>query len=129
MNATKAELLHSIKRNESILALVDVRSPQQMKVPSKIENAVNISNIPNAMKLSPADFKTKFGVAYPEIGSTICLHCNSGTGSGKTLADLVENHAELAEKFRWRNVSGGVMKWNADNMKTNGEKGNGCSIV
>ena len=114
MNATKAELLHSIKRNESILALVDVRSPQQMKVPSKIENAVNISNIPDAMKLSPADFKTKFGVAYPEIGSTICLHCNSGRGSGKTLTDLVENHAELAEKFRWRNVSGGVMKWNSD---------------
>ena len=45
MNATKAELLQSIKRNEGILALIDVRSPQQMKVQSKIENAVNISNI------------------------------------------------------------------------------------
>ena len=117
MIATNAELLESIKRNESVLALIDVRSQQQMKVQSKIENAVNIPNIPDAMKLSPAEFMTKFGVAYPEEGSIICLHCNSGMGSGKTLADLVENHAELAGKFRWRDVSGGVMKWNADNMK------------
>ena len=83
--------------------------------------------VPDAMKLSPAEFKTKFGLAYPEEGSTICLHCNSGMGSGKTLADLVENHAELAEKFRWRNVAGGVMKWNADNTKKNDVSRNGCT--
>ena len=102
MNATKTELLDCILRNKTALALIDTRSPQQMRIPSKIENAVNISNIPEAMKLSMVDFKTKFGVEYPENGSIICLHCNTGRGSGHALAELVENHAELAERFEWR---------------------------
>ena len=114
MNATREELKSAIEKNKTTLALIDTRAPAQMMIPSKIENAVNIPDIPSAMAMSPEDFKANFGLNYPEEGSTICLHCNVGGGSMRALTNILENHEDLAQKFVWKNVAGGVRDWNAE---------------
>lgn len=122
MNATKDELKSCILRNKTSLALIDTRSPEQMMIQSKIENAVNIPNIPQAMAMAPADFKLKYGVEYPKEGDVICLHCNVGGGSSRALDNLIRNHTDLAKQFIWRNVAGGVRQWNEEKVQDDNKK-------
>lgn len=68
MNASRQELLDAIERNGKVLALIDTRGPAQMMIDSKIENAVNIPDIPGAMAMEAGEFKAKYRGAGLVLG-------------------------------------------------------------
>ena len=109
------DVLEAIKRNETKLALVDVR-PEAKKalMPGKIGNAVNIpmgETLFNDLQMNNSQFKEKYGIDLPDEKDTVIFHCNQGNGSMFMVNSIKEKYPGLWEKYNFRNWPGGLESW------------------
>lgn len=96
---------------------VDVRNPEQVKVPARIGNAINIpnANLISDLQLENEAFYEKYHIKLPADGSPIIFHCNTGKGSGNLLNKIETEHADLWKKYNFNHFEGGVKLWKENN--------------
>ncbi|KAI8995320.1 Rhodanese-like protein [Trametes punicea] len=87
--------------------LIDVREPDEV-LQGSIPSAVNLplSVLSNALHLSPAEFKEKFGFEKPRPDQEVTFYCRSGKRS-TTAADVAKRNG-YANVF---NYKGSWLEW------------------
>ncbi|CAO1305562.1 unnamed protein product [Diamesa hyperborea] len=85
--------------------LIDVREPQEIVDTGIIPTSVNIplSTVEDSLKLSAADFKSKFQREKPSPDTEVIFHCKMGGRAGKA--------ADTAAQLGFKNVKNYKGSW------------------
>lgn len=91
------------------IQLFDVREPHELVSTGRIPKSTNIplSDIPTAFKLSPEEFKLKYGVTKPNVtDENLIFHCQTGKRATKAVEEVQQLGFDKANKF-----IGGWSEW------------------
>lgn len=109
--ATYEDIVDLPKHPEVLL--IDVRQPNELAATGTIPTSINIplSYLSKELKLSPDEFKKKYGRAKPAADSPIIFNCRIGVRSGEA--------AYIAEELGFTNVKNYVGSWSEYAEKNN----------
>ncbi|XP_043231261.1 rhodanese domain-containing protein CG4456-like [Amphibalanus amphitrite] len=73
--------------------VIDVRNPGELQEKGKLPKAVNVpmTELKEAMELSPEEFQNKYGFVQPSQSDALIVHCNRGGRAARAATQLTES--------------------------------------